>query len=67
MILNMQLFFHPVLSPQGEKSRACEPGPTRAARYADEPQGPMEGHGSLKQEGQCVGVSRGPKLWRMRV
>lgn len=61
------VIFHPVLPPQGERTRACELGPTIAARYAYEPQGIVEGHGTLKQEGQCVGVSRGPELWRLRV
>lgn len=63
----MQLFFTPSYHLGGERTGACELGPTRAARYAYEPGGIVEGHGALKQEGQCVGVSRGPELCRMRV
>lgn len=72
MLVNKGFFkhaviFHPALPPQGERTRACELGPTIAVRYAYGPQGIVEGHGTLKQEGQCVGVSRGPELWRLRV
>lgn len=47
------VIFQPVPAPQGERTGACEPAPTIAARYAQEPRGIVEGHGSLKQEGQC--------------
>lgn len=47
------VIFHPVPAPQGERTRACELGPTIAARYAQEPRGIVEGHDTLKQEGQC--------------
>lgn len=49
------VIFHPALPPQGERTRACEPGPTIAVRYAYEPQGIVEGHGTLK--------TRGPVCW----
>ncbi|TNN71178.1 hypothetical protein EYF80_018526 [Liparis tanakae] len=63
----VQLFFTLPYHLRVSGTRACELGPTIAVRYAYEPQGIVEGHGTLRQEGQCVGVSRGPERWRLRV
>lgn len=61
------VIFHPALPPQGEKTRACELGPTIEVRYAYEPQGIVEGHGTLKTRGPVCWSVPGPELWRLRV